>query len=97
VIGEDGTEFWHIEVGAEATVGTLVPSIVDAKFSVSILHYMFKTFSYLIEIIKEWYSIQGVDCLLRIQVPCCALFGSWLLGSTLLSQGGKQHCWQSPY
>jgi hypothetical protein len=89
VIGEDGTEFWHIEVGTKAAIGTLVPSIVDAKFSVSILHYTFKTFSYLIEVIKEWYSIQGVDRWLRIQVPCHTLFGSsWLRGSI----GGKQHC-----
>jgi hypothetical protein len=30
--GEDGAEFWHIEVGTKATVRTLIPSIVDAKF-----------------------------------------------------------------
>jgi hypothetical protein len=48
----------HInKVGAKAVVGTLIPSIVDAKLSLSILHYTFKTFSYLIEVIKEWYSI----------------------------------------
>jgi hypothetical protein len=53
VVGEDGAEFWQIELGTEAAVGTLVPSIVDAKFTLRILHYNFKTFSYLIEVIKD--------------------------------------------
>lgn len=85
VIGEDGAEFWHIEVGAEAADGTLVPSIVDAKFSLSILHCTFETFLHLIEVIKEWCSMQGVVRLLRTQVACRALFGSWVLASWINS------------